>query len=140
MFLSELTPNERRGFLELAHLVAHADGDLAFAEAQMLLQYRIELDLYEEDYAIQGVPVVEAAAHFESDASKRAALMELMMVVMADGVAHPQEHELLREIEAALGVDDETSDRQFTWVQRLSALISTGKRLIEVGDPYAAAH
>lgn len=138
MFLADLTPDERRAFLELAHRIAHADGDLAQPEAQMLGYYRIELDLDLATHPIQGTPIADAAAVFESDASRRAALMELMLLVMADGVAHPQEHELLVEIEQAMGIDEETAERQFAWVQRLVALIANGKRLIEVGDPYAS--
>lgn len=139
MFLKDLTDDEKYGFLELAFLVAHADGEMAGIEAEMIQYFRIELGIPEDHYAIQGWDVPSAAACFTSDASRRAALMELMLVVMADGVAHPGEHALLAEIGDALGLDEDTRERQFAWVQRLMAVMATGKRLIEEGDPYAAA-
>lgn len=139
MFLKDLTDDEKYAFLELAFLVAHADGDMADVEAEMIAYFRIELGIPEDHYAIQGWDVPSAAATFTTDGSRRAALMELMLVVMADGVAHPGEHLLLVEIAEALGLDEECRERQFTWVQRLMALMATGKRLIEEGDPYSAA-
>ena len=138
MFLGELNPNECVAFLELAHAVAQADGDLAAPEAQMLALYRVEVGIPEEMYEVQGVEVEDAAAVFESDISKRAALMELMLLVMADGVAHPQEHDLLQRVQAVFALEDAQAERQFSWVQRLVALVSTGRRLVEVGDPYAS--
>lgn len=138
MFLKCLSDEERRAFLDLAHQVAEADGEVAGAEAEMLAYFRIEMGLSEADYPLAGLSIAAAAAQFSSDKSKRAALMELMLVVMADGVAHPGEHALLVEVADAFGIDQETADRQFAWVQRLMALVATGGRLIEVGDPLAA--
>jgi uncharacterized tellurite resistance protein B-like protein len=137
MFLKDLNDDERRAFLELAHQVAEVDGDLAGVEAEMLAYFRIELGLDDATYPIQGMAVADAAACFASDESRRAALMELMLVVMADGVAHPGEHALLAEVAEHFAIDDDTAERQFAWVQRLMALVATGKRLIEVGDPMA---
>ncbi len=131
MLLQHLARAEQQMFLELAHRAAWIDGTLAREEQKMLAEFRVELGLDEATYPIRGVEVGLACAAFASMRSKRIAFVELVAMVLADGVTHISENALLLEVQAAFEIDDAAVVRTFVWVQKLLDVYAEGMTLFE---------
>lgn len=131
MFLHIFQPTERRAFLALAHHVAAADGTIAAAEGALLASFRRELGEAVSPEAVGAMSIAEALDCFSSPYSQRAALLELMAVALADGVARPTEHEILGQARQAFGLDEATFERCYDWVRRLTALYDEAEALLD---------
>ncbi len=131
MLLQHLARHEQQMFLELAHRAAWVDGVMADEEQKMIAEFRVELALDEATYPIRGLDVATATAGFTSTRSKRIAFVELVALVLADGVNHATENDLLLEVQKAFEIGDETVARTFAWVQRLLDVYAEGITLFE---------
>lgn len=142
MYLKALTDDEKQAFLELAYRAARADKILAIEEYELWRSFRWELGLPDERYSVKEISLAEAAARFQSDRSRRIAMVELAGMVMADGVQAPEEHNFLSELAAAFEMDETFVRDCIAWVQRHRAVMTDGRALVD-GDPArqtSAAH
>lgn len=130
MFLKHMSDAEQMAFFELAEKIARADGYVRAEEARMIEAFRSEARPDVRGYLVQGLDIEEVTAAFTSDRAKRAALLDLVALMFADGVAHAKEHALLVEIQQLFGLDDATLERIFQWAQYLQALWLEGEALV----------
>lgn len=134
MYLKALSADEKQAFLELAYIAARADRILALEEYELWRAFRFELDLPDERYSVRELAVAEAAACFKSDRSKRIALLELVRLVMADGVEAPAENAFIQELAGLFGLDETFVAACFAWVRQHNAVMTEGRGLVD-GDP-----
>jgi hypothetical protein len=134
MYLKALSDDEKQAFLELAYMAARADRILALEEYELWRAFRFELGLPDDRYTVRELSLAEAAAVFKSDRSKRIALLELVGLVMADGVEAPAENAFLQELADRFGLDGTYLVACFGWVKRHGAVLAEGRGLVD-GDP-----
>ncbi|MDB5100303.1 MAG: hypothetical protein JWM80_4724 [Cyanobacteria bacterium RYN_339] len=134
MYLKALSDDEKQAFLELAYLAARADRILALEEYELWRAFRWELGLPDDRYSVRDLSLTEAAAVFKSDRSRRIALVELIGLVMADGVEAPAETGFVQELAGLFGLDGVFVDACFAWVKRHGVVMAEGRGLVD-GDP-----
>lgn len=121
MWLANLTAEQRRALLGLAHNVVVSDGLLDPNEEQMLVDFKREMGLApntETDY----VEIAGIEAVFDTSRSRRIALINLIHLSYADGALEIEEECLLRELSEAFEVPAEEFALLDNWVKRLLAL------------------
>jgi hypothetical protein len=70
---------------------------------------------------------------FGSLASKRIALLELMLLALADGDLETEEQSLLDDIIAAFGFDEDTLQKAWAWVHGWYTNYRAGKDFVQNG-------
>jgi hypothetical protein len=131
VYLKALTDQEKQAFLELAYLAARADRILALEEFELWRMFRWELGLPDEAYSVRELSLQDAAACFGSDRSRRIALLELVGMIMADGVAVPSENVFLNDLAQAFGLDQAYVQTCFDWVKRHAGIMAEGRSLVD---------
>ena len=105
MFLFHLTPAERRAFAGLAkHLIA-ADGGEGPAETTALRLLEAELGFAVASMSALA-PTSEVLGTFVSRASRAAVVLELLALAYADGLPHPHEMEMLKDVAVGVGISE----------------------------------
>lgn len=135
MFLSELTPEQRRAFLVLARQVIDADNRLAMTEVERLDHLYAEAGVGTET---ANAPNAAGDLHllFGTDRARSFVLLDLILVAYADGVLHPGETKALRDIAARLQVDAGTYEAALEWGRRHQELVEEAQHLGQgVGTP-----
>ena len=121
MWLASLTGEQREALLGLAHNVVVSDGVLDPNEESMLDEFRREMSLWpgkETEYLeLAGIEKI-----FDSQRSRRVALLNLLRLSYSDGAFEIEEECLLKEISRAFGVTDADFMLLDNWVRRLIAL------------------
>lgn len=115
MFLDLLGDVEKVAFSRLAYALIASFG-IDEHEEKLFQAALAEMGLYEPD--LEGPIQVEVeAAAFQSTESQRIALIELMLLALADGHLDTQEQHILDTILDAFGFDPQTLDAAWTWVR-----------------------
>ena len=121
MWLSSLNEAQRKALLGLAHNVVVSDGLLDPNEEAMIDEFKREMDLQgkqEPEYLeLDGIEKV-----FDSQRSRRIALLNLLRLSYVDGAFEIEEECLLKEVSRSFAVDDAEFLRLDNWVRRLVAL------------------
>ncbi|TVS16808.1 MAG: hypothetical protein EA417_09165 [Gammaproteobacteria bacterium] len=121
MWLTSLSPPQRRTLLGLAHNIVVSDGLLDPNEEAMLLSFKREMGLEpdtETDYVeLDGVEHV-----FDTPRSRRVVLVNLIRLSYADGALEIEEECLLRELADVFEVPNAEFALLDNWVKRLLAL------------------
>lgn len=121
MFLDQLQPDEKIAFLELAYLLASADGILAVKEELILEEYRHELQI-DEKYKIRHLSIEEILKAFQSERSKNVALTELFRLIFSDGVYQDEERNSVQLIKTYFGFDPHQFQSFKDWVLKIREL------------------
>lgn len=115
MYLDQLLDIEKSAFARLAYvLIAHYG--IEDHEQKLYGAALAEMGLYEADIDDAIDPAVEAAA-FQSSRSRRIALLELMLLALADGHVETEEQHILDQLIAEFGFDAETLEQAWEWVR-----------------------
>ncbi len=123
MFLFYLTPAERRVFVGLAkHLIA-ADGSEGPAEIGALQLLEAELGVAVGNISALA-PTPELLGTFVSRASKAAVVLELLALAYADGLPHPHEMEMLKDVAVGVGISELRLLEMEDWVVQQMPLIA----------------
>lgn len=122
VFLTELQPEEKKAFLELASLISTIDGNLSIYENPVLDKYQKEMGL--EDYSIKGHAIEDILKVFKSERSKNIALTEILQLIFSDGVFHDQERESVHLIKTHFGFDPNEYESFKDWVLKIKELSS----------------
>lgn len=138
MFLRNLEDDERLAFLELASRAAVADGVIQQEEAEMMAVFRAECGMDEQEYPLSGMSVADACAKLATPLARRVALLELLAMVLADGVEHPAEHALIKQVMAEMGLASPVLTASADWVRKLHGLYREGAALLDGQLPVAA--
>lgn len=132
MFLHFLHQKEHKeAFLELAHLVAKADGFLHRKEKGYLRSYWDELELSEADYQFDTVrSLSDIIGDLKDEQVKNIFMVEILLLTFADGDYNDAEKQVTREMKELFGFSDETYETYKNWVIRMDKLKIEGIRLI----------
>lgn len=129
MFLAELSILEKKAFLELAHLIANANGDFDEREKALIDEFEKELGIGLEVEDIEGLPLEQVVQVFESETSKRIAFIEGIAVAFADGIYHEEQQTMIKEIRDAFGFSEEYYESVKQWIHQFGELYNKGIEL-----------
>ncbi len=132
MFLNRLTPSEKKSFLMLSHHVAHVDGDFSDEELDMIRKYCMEMQMDEVSYDATTFNLTEILSVFESDKSKKIALLEIMALIYADGRVAKEEEELLSEMIDRFELNPNLAIVYREWSKTILSLFVQGEALIHL--------
>jgi len=121
MFLTELLPQEKKAFLELAHLVASIDGAMTTSEEVFLEDYKREMQL-EEEYSIQNWSIERILMEFQSERSKQIALTEILGIVFTDGILSNEERKSIELIKKHFGYQRDQFESYRDWIESIKEL------------------
>ncbi|WP_404429589.1 hypothetical protein [Sutcliffiella horikoshii] len=121
MLLHELNREEMVAFLELAHLVAKANGIIDENEKIMLDTYKKEMGL-ENSYELKDLQLEEIVPNFVHNRSKRIAFLESISVAFADGIYHEEQKNLIAELRHAFEISLEDYENFKAWIIKVNAL------------------
>ncbi len=128
MYLDQLSDVEKHAFSRLAYLLISYYG---IDEHEEKLYYSALAEMGLDTPELEGEidPTIEAKA-FSSPASRRIALLELLLLALADGDIEDEEQHMIDFIIQAFGFDAETLDRGWNWVRDWYATYRSGHEFI----------
>lgn len=106
MFLERLTEREKGLFMNLANIVARADGKVVDSECISLNYYAREMETsYEPNNEINNVDIVLAELNETcNDETKRIFALELLALAFVDKEYNEAEEELMKKICGSFGI------------------------------------
>jgi hypothetical protein len=137
MYLDLLEDTEKVAFSRLAYAMIAFHGIEAHEE-KLYYSALAEMGLGELDLE-EAVDIQMECQAFQSQASKRIALIELMLLALADGDLEKEEQTLLDDIISAFKFDDETLTEAWQWVSGWFGTFRTGKDFVLLGTLTAQA-
>ena len=134
MYLQQLNQAEQENFLELAIILANVDNELATEEELQILQYRYEMHLHEEDYAIKNKKVDDILQQLsESEINiQKIITFELIGLAFSDKKLKVQEIELLSTIRKRFDIDEELFNKMQDKIKSLQKLYLDVNELLSV--------
>ena len=132
MYLDQLSDVEKHAFSRLAYLLISSHG-IDEHEEKLYYSALAEMGLNEPDLDSAIDASVEAAA-FQSPAARRIALLELMLLALADGDIDDDEQNILDMIIGQLGFDGETLDVAWSWVRDWYQTYMAGNEFIRMSE------
>ncbi len=131
MFISLLDRAQQEALCKIAQFMVHVDDDRDGREALLVQSLLQESALEEVPAAAKTVDEVrELAKGFDEVSAKRALLLELLGVVLADDVAHPEEMKVIHALAEDLSIDSDWLERAQDYVQRQLDLQREGAALL----------
>ena len=130
MFLDRLSADEQRVYCQLAYAVMAADGEVA--EKELAFHDRSLRDLGIE-YLPSPAPeegVLVPAGAFRLSASRRALLIELSLLAVADGSVSPEERSVLDALGQHMDFGSPEVDRCLDYATRLRDTLDEGSMML----------
>jgi len=135
MYLDQLNEVEKVAFARLSYLLISYYG-IDDHEQKLYYAALSEMGLADPELYDEIDPSVEVAA-FTSPASKRIALLELMLLALADGDIDDDEQNILDYIIQAFQFETETLDLAWDWVKNWYETYQAGNQFIRAAEPVA---
>ncbi|WP_409340722.1 TerB family tellurite resistance protein [Paenibacillus sp. MBLB4367] len=132
MFLHFLqTKEHKEAFLELAHLVAEADGFVNRKERGYLQTYMDEMNMQqpEREFAPER-RLADIVGGLKDEQVKNIFFAEILLLIFADGDYNDEEKQIIKDIKQLFGFSDETYEAFKSWVVRMDQLKIEGIKLI----------
>lgn len=132
MFLHFLqTKEQKEAFLELAHVVAGADGFVSRREQDYLRTYLGEMDMHQSKlHAIKSRPLSDIIGNLKDEHIKNIFFAEILLLIFADGDYNDDEKQIVKQLQQLFGYSDETYEAFKNWVVRVDQLKVEGVKLI----------
>jgi uncharacterized tellurite resistance protein B-like protein len=128
VYLNRLINSEKVAFYSLAHAVATAHEGISLEEKALLEASLHEMKI---DQPQQILSITEAVSRFESDETRRIALLELMLIAMVDDDFDDAEQAIISEVMNSFNFSESHIERAAAWAESLAALFRTGQRFIQ---------
>lgn len=128
MYLNRLTNGEKVAFYSLAHAVAAAHEGVSLEEKALLEAALHEMKISQPP---QVLSVAEAISLFESDETRRIALLELMLIATVDEDFDEAEQVVMAQIVEGFKFSESHIERSAAWAESLAALFRSGQRFIQ---------
>ena len=119
MFLTPLTPAQKRAFMTLATMVMRADGRSSRFERELMKTLTAEMGMPDTP---EGMDLIAAAAEFVDWESRVRAILELIGIARSDCDFDKRESEVIRDIAREFGITDGEFEILDDWVFRQLAL------------------
>ncbi|KRE25177.1 hypothetical protein [Paenibacillus sp. Soil522] len=132
MFLHFLQSKEHKvAFLELAHLVANADGFVNKKERGFLQAYKDEMDIGQLDISFSSEKhLSDIIGDLKDEHVKNIFFAEILLLIFADGDYNDDEKQITMDMKRLFGYSDETYETFKSWVIRMDQLKIEGVKLI----------
>ncbi|WP_239615051.1 TerB family tellurite resistance protein [Cohnella mopanensis] len=135
MFLHFIQAQEHKdAFLELAQIVAKADGYVSGNEARYLRAFRIEMGMEEEAKQVTPFPskreLSDIIGGIQDEQIKNVIFAEIFLLVFADGDYSDDEKQIVMEMKRLFGYSEEVYEKFKNWVIRQDELKIEGIKLI----------
>ncbi|OBZ17261.1 MULTISPECIES: TerB family tellurite resistance protein [Bacillales] len=132
MFLHFLQSKEhKQAFLELAHLVANADGFVHKKERGFLQSFMEEMDIVQTDFSFsQEKQLSDIIGGLEDEHVKKIFFAEILLLIFADGDYNDDEKKITHDMQKLFRFSDETYENLKDWVIRMDQLKIEGLKLI----------
>lgn len=117
MFLSELSADQKRVFIELGHKLALADEILSRREQALLAAMRGEMGL-DPLAPPQNIELKNLELTFDTRKARMVAIVELLQIAYVDGNFDEEERTFLKGLARSFEIDDATFDKLNDWVAR----------------------
>ncbi|RCW42343.1 TerB family tellurite resistance protein [Paenibacillus prosopidis] len=132
MFLHFLQRKEHKeAFLELAYVVAKADGFVNRKESGYLRSYMDEMEMQESDYTFTSERELSAIiGDLKDEQVKNIFFAEILLLIFADGDYNDEEKQIARDLKRIFGFSDRTYETLKNWVIRMDQLKIEGIKLI----------
>jgi DnaJ-domain-containing protein 1 len=128
-FLEDI--EHKRSFLELAHLVAAADGFVNRNERNYLRAYMEELELPQAETNFEpGRRLEEIIGHLQDDQVKNIFFAEILLLTFADGDYNDDEQVIVQEMRRIFGISDAANEAFKKWAIQMDQLKVEGMKLI----------
>lgn len=136
MYLDQLSDVEKQAFSRLAYLLISYYG-IDEHEQKLYCAALGEMGITEPDVYDEIDAALEAAA-FATPASRRIALLELLLLALADGDIEDEEQNMLDAIISQFGFDAETLELAWSWVKDWYQTYQAGNSFIRHAELTAA--
>ncbi|WP_139998873.1 TerB family tellurite resistance protein [Paenibacillus paridis] len=132
MFLHFLqTKEHKEAFLELAHLVASADGFVHKKERDYLQSFMEEMEIKHTDISFSKEKQLgDIIGGLKDEHIKNIFFAEILLLIYADGDFNDDEKKITNEMKQVFGFSDETFEALRNWVVRMEQLKVEGLKLI----------
>ncbi|WP_028610806.1 hypothetical protein [Paenibacillus harenae] len=132
MFLHFLQSKEHKlAFLELAHVVARADGFVNRKEEQYLKSFMDEMGMTQSEIALSADrQLSDIIGGLKDEQVKNIFFAEILLLIFADGDYNDEEKQIARELKRQFGFSDEAYESFKDWVIRMDTLKIEGLKLI----------
>lgn len=132
MFLHFLqTKEHKEAFLELAYVVAQADGFINKKEHSILRTYRCEMEMEQSEQEFQSNrKLADIIGGLKDEQVKSIFLAEILLLIFADGDYNDDEKAITNELKQLFGFSDDTFESFKEWVIRMDRLKIEGVKLI----------
>lgn len=123
MFLAGLNDNQKDAFMTLAYKLIAVDGVLDEGELDMMVQYKLEMNLppdYDETQGELETAIVTLAS--ESDTIKKQILFELVGLACAGDDYENEEYTLIEQIRTAFGLRADFPGKCEVYISELTKL------------------
>jgi len=125
------TKEQKEAFLELAHRVAKADGIVNWKEQGYLRSYMYEMNMVApERISSSERELKDIIKEIPEESVRTIFLLEILMLVYADGDYNEDEQRIARELQALFGFSNEKLESCRNWVKSLDNLKIEGIKLI----------
>lgn len=133
MFLNRLGSKEKTAFLALAHHVARSDADFSVEERVIIAKYCMEMQIDDiEDYDDQTFDLPKTLNLFTTTRNRNIVLLELMVLVYADGRLAMQESHVIDRFLAHCNMNPNLSIIYKEWAKSIISLYTQGEALIHL--------
>ena len=124
MYLTRLDNNKRHLFLDLELYMSRIDGDFSDQEKQIIDVHCREMHIDHNNYTCE-LPLDDVYAKIRETMTpqeKRIVFLELTAIIMADGVYHKKEKEMVEKLSSILDIDDEQREIAFSIIEDAKAV------------------
>nr|WP_317618287.1 TerB family tellurite resistance protein [Paenibacillus sp. PL91] len=132
LFLHFLQSKEHKeSFLELAHLVANADGFVHKKERGYLQSFMEEMDIQQTDIQFSNEKQLsDIIGGLKDEHVKKIFFAEILLLIFADGDYNDDEKKITHDMKQVFGFSDESYETLKSWVIRMDQLKIEGLKLI----------
>lgn len=130
MFLNQLSHHQKEAFIELAHMVAKADGVVGPEEESLLSTYLFEMQMETGTYKAKGTSLVNILRQFLDIKGQRIIYIEIIALVHTDQDFSEEEKTIVKELELAFGIKDREREQIFEWLKRINQIYAEGYELV----------
>ncbi len=130
MFLNVLNLEQKTAFLELAHMLANADGVVVNEEETLLLAYESEMQMERGAYKVKGISLQSVLEKFSDERSRKIAYVEILALAQVDSLICDREQSIIDKVEKVFAITTEQKERFLNWLERLNQLYAEGSELV----------
>lgn len=121
MYLNLLTDEEKRLFLELEIYMSKEDSEFSAEEKDIIDAHCLEMHIDSYDYECTRplINIISELSEKCTDSEKRIIFLELVAVVLADGLYHEAERAIIEQIKNYFGLNDNDEKEAFDIINAL---------------------